>query len=316
MIIFGGVDGTGEWGNEGYETTFENSHVNNLYKHWNEGPSYYKRGPVTLDNKIDNWTRLQAYRIFEFVTAHWRNAGKKGVFLAGYSRGGAAVIEVAKWLKAENIPVDCLILFDPVDRTGQVGFPWRDTPIVDTVRQVIYAQRSYLAKSRESFGNCGTVIEDRSKTRLDFNIFNCTHGGVGGVPWTTPETGYINESFPDFMTTITVMQDRFGSEKVQMWAWNLIFEAVEKCKQRLEQEGQTTPNPGFHLPIQPGGGNPNSGGGKRIHVVQPGDWLSKIAIKYYGDMNKWKAIYEVPENKSQIGGDPNLIKPGQRLIIP
>ena len=51
-------------------------------------------------------------------------------------------------------------------------------------------------------------------------------------------------------------------------------------------------------------------------MVQAGDWLSKIAITYYGDMNKWKIIYEVPENKQKIGPNPDLIQPGQRLIIP
>jgi hypothetical protein len=52
----------------------------------------------------------------------------------------------------------------------------------------------------------------------------------------------------------------------------------------------------------------------RIHVVQPGDWLSKIAITYYGDMNKWDVIYN--RNVDQIGPNPDLIRPGQRLVIP
>lgn len=64
------------------------------------------------------------------------------------------------------------------------------------------------------------------------------------------------------------------------------------------------------------------GGGRRaprkqlIHIVQPGDWLSKIAQKYYGDMNRWPEIYNYPKNKEQIGNNPDLIKPGQELVIP
>ncbi len=54
----------------------------------------------------------------------------------------------------------------------------------------------------------------------------------------------------------------------------------------------------------------------RIHVVKQGDWLSKIAIAYYGDMNKWPDIYNHPKNRETIGPNPDLIKPGQRLIIP
>ena len=52
----------------------------------------------------------------------------------------------------------------------------------------------------------------------------------------------------------------------------------------------------------------------RIHVVVKDDWLSKLAQRFYGDKNKWAPIYWA--NASVIGNDPNLIRPGQRLIIP
>lgn len=51
-----------------------------------------------------------------------------------------------------------------------------------------------------------------------------------------------------------------------------------------------------------------------VHVVQQNDWLSKLAQHYYGNMRKWPVIYEA--NRKTIGKDPNLIKPGQRLVIP
>src|ERR1044072_5962603 len=165
----------------------------------------------------------------------WK-AGEKAVFLAGYSRGGAAVIEVAKWLKAENVPVECLLLLDPVDRTGQVGMPWQNTPIVDTVKTVIYAQRSSWADSRESFGNCGMTRQDPTKTVRHFDTFFATHGGIGGVPWTEPKGGgFINEGPPDFATRVTVEEDEQGSQKVKNWAFNLLFDALYACKERLTQ---------------------------------------------------------------------------------
>ena len=46
----------------------------------------------------------------------------------------------------------------------------------------------------------------------------------------------------------------------------------------------------------------------------PVDWLSKIAITWYHDMNKWPIIYDA--NRALIGSDPNKIKPGQVLTIP
>jgi aspartate/glutamate/glutamine transport system substrate-binding protein len=52
------------------------------------------------------------------------------------------------------------------------------------------------------------------------------------------------------------------------------------------------------------------------YVVQPGDTLSTIAGKVFGDVapGAWRAIWEA--NKATIGDDPNRIKVGMRLTIP
>ena len=50
-----------------------------------------------------------------------------------------------------------------------------------------------------------------------------------------------------------------------------------------------------------------------IHVVQPGESLSKIARAHYGDPMKWKAIFDA--NAAKIS-NPDLIHPGDELIIP
>lgn len=49
------------------------------------------------------------------------------------------------------------------------------------------------------------------------------------------------------------------------------------------------------------------------YIVVKGDNLSKIAKKLTGSTANWKAIYE--QNKGVIGGNPNLIYPGQQLVI-
>lgn len=49
------------------------------------------------------------------------------------------------------------------------------------------------------------------------------------------------------------------------------------------------------------------------YTVKSGDTLSGIARKLTGSTS-WQAIYE--QNKSVIGSNPNLIKPGQVLTIP
>jgi nucleoid-associated protein YgaU len=49
-------------------------------------------------------------------------------------------------------------------------------------------------------------------------------------------------------------------------------------------------------------------------TVKSGDSLSKIAKDVYDDGSKYMKIYEV--NRATIGDNPNLIKPGQKLVLP
>jgi len=58
-------------------------------------------------------------------------------------------------------------------------------------------------------------------------------------------------------------------------------------------------------------GNAPSGGS---YTVVKGDCLWNIAKSYYGNGSKWQTIYNA--NRQTIGGNPNLIKPGQVLTIP
>lgn len=57
--------------------------------------------------------------------------------------------------------------------------------------------------------------------------------------------------------------------------------------------------------------NAPSGG---TYTVVKGDSLWKIAKRYYGNGGSWQKIYNA--NKSVIGGNPNLIYPGQVYTIP
>ena len=50
-----------------------------------------------------------------------------------------------------------------------------------------------------------------------------------------------------------------------------------------------------------------------VYTVKKGDTLCKIAKKETGSTANWKAIYE--QNKKVIGGNPNKIYAGQKLVI-
>ncbi|MGB1247235.1 MAG: peptidoglycan-binding protein LysM [Chitinophagales bacterium] len=52
---------------------------------------------------------------------------------------------------------------------------------------------------------------------------------------------------------------------------------------------------------------------KQFYTVKSGDSLSKISKAVYGDANKYNVIFEA--NKPMLS-DPNLIYPGQNLVIP
>lgn len=52
----------------------------------------------------------------------------------------------------------------------------------------------------------------------------------------------------------------------------------------------------------------------KTYTVKKGDCLYNIAKSVYGDGSKYNSIYTA--NKSLIGSNPNLIKPGQVLKIP
>jgi nucleoid-associated protein YgaU len=52
---------------------------------------------------------------------------------------------------------------------------------------------------------------------------------------------------------------------------------------------------------------------KQYYTVKKGDYLSKIAKQVYGDAKKYNVIFEA--NKPMLK-DPDLIYPGQVLVIP
>jgi len=105
---------------------------------------------------------------------------QKPVNLIGHSRGGLAVIEVARRLKGidKNLKVNFMGLFDAVDRY----IPFDTDSIPSNVEHVYHAIRSEKVGSRWYFGNTGTKRENKNATRYTPKIFEATHGALGGDP--------------------------------------------------------------------------------------------------------------------------------------
>lgn len=52
----------------------------------------------------------------------------------------------------------------------------------------------------------------------------------------------------------------------------------------------------------------------RRYTVRQGDTLSRIAKMTLGSMDRWRELYNI--NKLVIGTDPNVLRPGQQLLLP
>jgi nucleoid-associated protein YgaU len=67
--------------------------------------------------------------------------------------------------------------------------------------------------------------------------------------------------------------------------------------------------------VQAGGSStaPAPAAAAETYTVAPGDNLSKISKRFYGDANHWKLIFDA--NRDLLK-NPDLIRPGQVLKIP
>ena len=99
----------------------------------------------------------------------------------------------------------------------------------------------------------------------------------------------------DILVKIKLKQWRdYGTKTV-----NISFN-MEKPKASVEPQREATTSP---APAT-----------AQTYTVVKGDCLWNIAKKFYGNGSKYSIIYNA--NKSVIGGNPNLIYPGQVLTIP
>lgn len=227
MAILVGIDGTGSEFAPGaardrsYDAAFVNSFVRRIC---NSGPNaLYQRGPVALGGGL-----LEAINAGLMHIKAKLNGGIPGpVLLTGYSRGAAGVVSMANRLKKKNINVQAMLLFDCVDRSGDI-----DAEVIpDNVAHVMHVIRDPRSRSRESFGNDGLKYHP-GKTSYDGAYkFMCTHGAMGGTPWDPKghsKNEFINEGFGagfwDGSTKITYAQDAQVSQRV----WQTVQPFISK----------------------------------------------------------------------------------------
>ena len=250
--IFAGIDGTGDADDTVYARDFKDSCVNELARSWpRQAFAFYQRGPTASDLNLGDNTRQKAGFAYDFIymaSTSGKSLGKNSrVFLAGYSRGGAAVIDVCHRLHRVGIRVDCLFLYDAVDMSMLLANVDRIPP---NVALCYHARRDPGTRSRPDWGNCVTYSTPTTRLPFPRAVFNCTHAGMGGVPWTREQKptmagdkiveGYPVQGTKNAMryvfgtiapgpasgavaTTVTLLQDKSGSDYVRSWMrsrWN------------------------------------------------------------------------------------------------
>ena len=103
------------------------------------------------------------------------------------------------------------------------------------------------------------------------------------------------------------LQGEAPSEQAKNEVWNKI-KAVDPSYSDLTLDLRV--NPSLAGAQQAGAA---AGGGLQSYTVQPGDTLSLIAKRIYGDASQYMKIFNA--NKDKLT-DPDKIKPGQELVIP
>ncbi len=242
------VDGTGCTGMPGtrarqYAKEMAGSFVRRVHNGSSQRNRKYHEGPDLTGIAY----MVSTATLFQQVEDFWRG-GDRQIFLVGYSRGGAVVIDLAYMLTyraladGRKAEIDAMFLFDAVNRTIQMASNQKIPP---NVKVCYHAKRSPNAYSRGFFGNCGTEY-DKKTTKWADRAFMTTHGGMGGVLWGekgvktevtnlppltsvpmglswggTPrpphDPPYISEGYPFGETNVTVAQEKAGSAEV--WAW-------------------------------------------------------------------------------------------------
>jgi len=124
------IDGTGPYDEQQYARDFQNSFLQQIARQLGPGRCVYFDGPGTLGLT----TRSIANGGVDALITKWASDKSCKLFLAGYSRGGAAAMEVAKmasgWfqggygpatvrggeLVSDSVPIEAVFLLDPVSK--------------------------------------------------------------------------------------------------------------------------------------------------------------------------------------------------------
>lgn len=186
MAIIFGIDGIGVLLQKGQSDRHRSSYVRRIIDNSSSTTQEkkYLAGPTDTSGSLDA-SIAEGYR---FVRSRYRAAqGDSPVLLAGYGRGAAGIIRLARRLEKRNISVNAMLLFDAVERYS--GSEVDSIP--NSVKSVLHVRRQADVKSRPDLISVGS--RSNAPTTYEEKFFSCTHAAMGGAPW-VPGSGETPDS--------------------------------------------------------------------------------------------------------------------------
>lgn len=191
-----------------------------------------------------------------------------------------------------------------VDHSGLAG-DWKqvprggDRPLLGMAGRQLHVAKVTAIIARDD----GSAVED-----ILVDLINISRDGNDDHKVTLAHYGYL-EAGPWRLTDISIISDqrKFGTNQITRADVTLTL---------TEHVAEPGPSAAKKKKHKAGGGKSGSGDGgqrskPRTYTVRAGDTLSRIAVKFYGDANRWHRIARANHLR-----DPNHIYPGQRLKIP
>jgi hypothetical protein len=267
-------------------------------------------------NSINNPALIRS--TIDEIKRQTRNNTVGAICIYGSSSGGRNALDLSVGLANETefaFSIQYLALLDAAFFPGDtIDIPNAaeptNIPLMNTAIQVP------IAFKRENFFQ---VAGNHRETRLiGRDLFVSEMGGKeihGNVPFMNPR---------NLTNDIRSLPNTTGKSKDDGHHGNLISKAIPTVHSEIAvildalipQGAQLN----FKIPGVEGAGVEGAGvegagvEGERIHVVVSGDNLSKISRKFFGTEAHWPKIHAA--NRAVIGANPNLIRVGQRLVIP
>lgn len=140
-------------------------------------------------------------------------------------------------------------------------------------------------------------LMDEKKT-FQFIVARALPGGTAldstNIKCTLEEWSPVEQSKDGFDVTVSVKLKQYREYGTKTFQVNV-------AKHSMSRSGSTR-------------SGKSTGGGGKTYTVKKGDCLWKISRQFYGKGSSYPTIYNA--NKGVVGGNPNLIYPGQKLTIP